>query len=82
MIRIYFWFMGAPEDRLGGPWWYKDLLSSSEAKQFLEDMKPFLMAYATSLEPFVDHDPMEIRPPKHTRIFRRRMAEFFADEEE
>lgn len=21
--RLHYWFRGAPEDRIGGPWWYR-----------------------------------------------------------
>lgn len=77
MIRVYFWFLGVPKDRLGGPWWYKDLISLIEADEFLADARASLFAYAVCLEPFEEHQPMEIYPPATTQIMARKYNDFY-----
>jgi len=39
--RVYYWMKGAPPDRPGGPWWYKDFHSDIEAYVFISDLWQF-----------------------------------------
>lgn len=50
MYRIYYWFLGTPADRPGGPWWYRDFSSLWQRIEFLEALKPRLHAYALTNE--------------------------------
>ena len=42
ICRLFFWFDGAPEDRPGGPWWYRDFLSEEDRDKFIVDTRRFL----------------------------------------
>lgn len=45
---LYYWIKGAPEDRMGGPWWHREFDDATERQLFLDDLKPFLHAYCES----------------------------------
>lgn len=67
--RLHYWFQGAPEDRIGGPWSYMvfyDKPGSSAHTQrllFLESLKPFLYraAFSEAADPLIETP--EHRPP-------------------
>lgn len=65
--RLYFWIAGAPEDRPGGPWWYRDFMSEEDRERFLDDVRPFLYQYVYSRNeevPYhVDKGMLRIQPP-------------------
>ncbi len=65
MTRVYYRFSGAPLDRPGGPWWYRDLPTARVAMSYGRTMQPVcdevLVLYGPNLP---DHDPMAIKPPK------------------
>lgn len=69
MFRLYYWFKGAPENRAGGPWWYKDFESYNRRVMFLAALKPFLkLAYfedAINGLPSINMD--NISPPRNAR---------------
>lgn len=68
MYRIYYWFLGTPADRPGGPWWYRDFSSLRQRIEFLEALKPRLHAYALTNESI----PLaldSIRPPLGQIVF-------------
>lgn len=65
--RVYVWFIGAPEDRPGGPWWYHDFKCTregySELLSFIQAMRPFAYAMVQVDGPVVaEHDPMDVKP--------------------
>lgn len=64
MTRVYYWFRGAPADRPGGPWHYRDFLTRKEAEEFLKDCLPVLckVAITSNIELMPEHDPMRIAP--------------------
>ena len=64
--RLYFWFKNVPEDRSGGPWWYRDFNNKLQMDMFLRDAMPFL--YKAALldgEILPAHNPMKIYPPQY-----------------
>jgi len=61
MNRLYWWYRGAPANRVGGAWWYKDFLDLEELEKSLATIQPFLEAYAVS-ENCVELDPMNVKP--------------------
>lgn len=68
-MRLYFWFKGAPRDRPGGPWWYRQFPNEWMLHRFLEDTKVFLYAWAKTFEGSESlPDPMHIRPPGNATI--------------
>jgi len=34
--RLYYWVKGAPANRPGGPWWYRDFVNVRTRERFLE----------------------------------------------
>jgi len=75
--RVYFWIDGAPEDRPGGPWWYKDFesdaweTSEAQAERFIDLLLPGTKYGQISCGDYAvlpQHHPMEIRPPKDIPI--------------
>jgi hypothetical protein len=64
---LYFWFIGVPEDRPGGPWWVRDFRSSDERARFFSAMFPFVHAYCETMGHEV-WDPQNIKPPQGARI--------------
>lgn len=74
--RVYFWFRYVPADRPGGPWWYQDFRGEAERGRFLNNLWPFLHAYALLAGHDLPwHDPMEIRPPAWAHIVEVKDAE-------
>lgn len=66
-MRLYFWFKGAPEYRIGGPWWYRDFETDEKLHGFLSDAFRFLKSYAiTEGEELLL--AWNIRPPKSATI--------------
>lgn len=61
MTRLYYWFLGAPANRPGGAWWYKDFEDRCALDHYLVGLKPFLEAYSISTN-VVELHPMDIRP--------------------
>ena len=62
MKRLYYWFKGVDPDRAGGPWWSREYDS-----YFLQDIRPFLCAYAIVDEK--DHfDQYNLHPPISAKI--------------
>ena len=47
--RFYYWFSGAPENRIGGPWWARDFDSETKMNEFKNTTLPFLCAWATEV---------------------------------
>jgi len=37
--RLYYWIAGAPLDRPGGPWWYRDFETSDDLIRHLGQMR-------------------------------------------
>ncbi len=35
MYRLFYWFQRVDPTRVGGPWWYRDFLSSQGRASFL-----------------------------------------------
>jgi len=68
MVRLYFWFLGIPEDRLTGPWWMHDFPSRIAVELFLADALPFLKAYSIVPEAALDHEELYIKPPEGATI--------------
>ena len=69
--RVYYWFKSAPEDRPGGPWWYRDFTVLRQAQEFLQAQKPFLKAWAwldSHDEYLPQHTMQDIYPPKDSHI--------------
>ena len=63
-VRLYYWFKGAPEQRPGGPWWYRDFKAHGEMDAYLKDIEQFLQhAYVIEADVLPEHDPLEIVPP-------------------
>ncbi len=60
-MRIYYWFKGVPEGRIGGPWWFRDMLEV-DAPSFINVMKPFCKHIRTSKDT-IAHHVMRIKPP-------------------
>ncbi len=68
-FRLYYWFDGAPADRPGGPWWYRDFYKEDNPNAFLVDCKSFLYKWAEMHgDDLPRHDPMRIYPPKSLQI--------------
>lgn len=68
MKRLYWWARGAPQDRLGGPWWYQDFTTDRERQAFLDDLRPFLYKWAFTDAAEGALEPMSIYPPKSAEI--------------
>lgn len=69
-LRLYSWYAGAPSDRPGGPWWYRDFTSTDRLNEYLNTQRYFLKAYAFSTgDEGVNLD--DIRPPKEAWVWRR-----------
>ena len=64
--RLHYWFRGAPEDRIGGPWWYRvfrdkpGLSAATQRDRYLNTLKPFL--HKAALSEASDPKPL---PPNH-----------------
>lgn len=70
--RLYYWFQGTPQSRVGGPWWYRDFDSGVERDSYLHDTKPFLHAYSmVDGQDLPKHPPMEISPAIHLSVMCR-----------
>lgn len=39
--RVFYWIKGAPANRIGGPWWYRDFSDFDEHVDFIRVVKPF-----------------------------------------
>jgi hypothetical protein len=52
MTTLYYRFKGAPEMRVGGPWWHKEFTSRQELEVFRKDVEFFCDA----VEEEADHD--------------------------
>ena len=73
-FRLYYWFDGAPVDRPGGPWWYRDFSKAEERDWFLLNTRPFLRRWAETHGEWgklPDHNPMKIQPSKDLTLYRR-----------
>jgi len=69
MYRVYFWISGAPHNRPGGPWWYRDFNFKSQAEIFINDMGPVcrtikLLIASNDYPELPNHPVMQIVPPK------------------
>ena len=67
MLRLYYWYEGAPAERPGGPWWYRSFINEESLQAFLAIVAPFcremrLLRRAQADMP--NHDPMNIEPPE------------------
>jgi len=71
MYRFYFWFDNVPENRPGGPWWYRDFETIVARRDFVNDTRKFLKAWAYSEGEERDPDLMNIRPPDDVLIFEK-----------
>ncbi len=67
VIRLYYWFKGAPISREGGPWWYKDFPNIWERAKFLNDGKAFFKDFFIYSGEDIAHTPMNIYPPRQER---------------
>lgn len=65
---LYYWISGAPEDRMGGPWWHREFDSATERHLFLEDLKPFLHAYCESYDHTCENSCGRDTPPKEVQV--------------
>lgn len=67
---LYYWIQGAPEDRMGGPWWHREFDDAFERDLFLLDLKPFLHAYCEATDGHICKDSLCGRdtPPKRLTI--------------
>lgn len=63
MIRLYYWFRGAPADLAGGPWWYRDFLSERSFWDYAKAIGPVCCQLYRLDGPAPSHDPMKIAPP-------------------
>lgn len=73
--RVYYWFNGVPEDRLGGPWWYRTFYYDSNKKIYRSGYT-ILTDFVKELEPqchkiivtkkIINHDMFNVNiyPPK------------------
>ncbi len=43
--RVYYRYLGAPLERLGGPWWYRDFDSDTTRKQYIENFPDSVAEY-------------------------------------
>lgn len=66
MIRLFYWIRGAPEDRIGGPWWVRDFRREDDLNRFLRDVGPFLVSAKrqTGVPPHVYPPIGDIYPPE------------------
>lgn len=72
MVRLYYWFRHAPENRPGGPWWYRDFTSDDERELFIDDLIPLVKAYCKVDSDLPVHDDlMKIQPPQSWPVMRR-----------
>jgi hypothetical protein len=67
MPRLYFWIQGAPESRIGGPWWARDFKTKAERDMFLRDLGPMLHAFALT-EGTERLDRNHVRPPADCEV--------------
>jgi len=64
-FRLYYWIYGAPENRPGGPWWYRDFKTAAARDNFLAGIRSQLCKYAkTEGDDLSFHGCMEIYPPE------------------
>ena len=75
VYRLYYWYNGAPEDRPGGPWWYKDFKTRYERSEFLTCGHIFFKKYCRfnfentlKNRNYYNHHPLKIAPPKECQI--------------
>ena len=63
--RLYYRYIGAPIDRPGGAWWYRDFLSNDERRFYVSDMAPHVAEfwYLTTADDLPLHVSMGIAPP-------------------
>lgn len=45
-MTVWYWFEGVDETRPGGPWWHRYFEEPNDAASYLDDLRPFLHAYA------------------------------------
>ena len=69
-MLLYYWIKGAPEDRMGGPWWHREFDDAFERDLFLVDLKPFLRAYAESNDHICEGTCGRDTPPNNIPIMR------------
>jgi len=67
---LYYWIEGAPEDRMGGPWWHREFDDATERQLFLDDLKPFLYAYCESEDHYCELSCGRDTPPGSAIIMR------------
>ena len=79
IYRLYFWIDGAPENRPGGPWWFRDFKEKEKYQDFCETIIPLLKCYAFAAFPEDEkylekwnHLIMYISPPNECIIIKRR----------
>jgi hypothetical protein len=67
IYRLYYWIKGAPENRPGGPWWYRDFSEQEGRDKFLQSIGPENLERALTLDKawqgMPTHRPMDIYPP-------------------
>lgn len=68
--RVYYWFLGAPEERRGGPWWYHDFDNDASRQCFIDEMKlqchkmKIITGKKSSLP---THTLFDVKPPEGAR---------------
>lgn len=65
--RLYYWILGAPENRPGGAWWYRDFDNDYRRQQFFKHIKPLLHDYRfIEGEKLPKHHLNDICPPEES----------------
>ncbi len=64
MYRLYYWIHGAPENRTGGPWWYKDFNTKDKRLRFFNNVVELLHDYEFVDDNLINHGPFDIKPPR------------------
>lgn len=71
-FRLYYWILGVPPTRQGGPWWAMDFESEIERAAFLRDVRDLLYAYSrTTTERPLGSARHAITPPKGAIVLKR-----------
>lgn len=66
MYRLYYWLKNVPEDRPGGPWWYRDFRTKDERLTCFNDIVHMLHDYEFTDKNLPDHNHYDIKPPRTT----------------
>jgi hypothetical protein len=67
--RIYYWYRNSPEDREGGPWWYRDFETDNDRGTFLKGNKGLLYKFALEDRALHTVSVFGVAPPPGTEIY-------------